>query len=558
MEGERAQRGTAAAGSGKAMRLRRQAVAAPHPRALPRPFARLQDEGGRSNKLVMVVAHPDARDLSVDVPLRFVLYYESGREVEQRDQAILNLCKPDYDPWVIPAGKGEVEVEFRLEKVSRRKDGQRFRVFVAPADPGDATPSDAEAAAAAMAVRGVQSIPICVMSKRRTGERIVSRRAPARVASSGSVGAGADDIEALHSEVQELQTSVANLRSTMERNFQSVMSMLQGIAAQSSSAAAAAAGRAHGYAPQGATGPQVAHSSAATHGHGYSSYHRAGPPGSQPELLFARSSLGSHVGGRLTVQPSGHVQAQQSNGHPVMAAHLSAPLSAMESMPVTSSAAYGAAPPLQGFLSSMHSGPIPADRSAPAVDPPSLGIHPAQHGPTQGPPGMDGASAISIAAAQLSAAASTTAAATAAASAAARAAAASSATADAAAGPRRSGRNSIKRERSAGVMSTGSIEHRAPTRRDEGFGTRKPGEAVGGAAAAAAAAAAEQDEEDEDDPAAVLSAAQSRAFAPVSGGAPSDLARVPSLSSQQIDHLPSGAWDTLQSHAPPGKRTRRG
>lgn len=136
----------------------------------------------------MVIRHPLGSDLTVDVPLTFELYYESGRVVEARDQNILNLCKPDYDPWTLPAGVGETEIEFRLEKVSRRKDGQRFRIAVRPGTPPEGVD------AALVAAEPVFSRPICVMSKRRTGERVVSRRAPARAAASSSYSPGGEDI----------------------------------------------------------------------------------------------------------------------------------------------------------------------------------------------------------------------------------------------------------------------------------------------------------------------------------------------------------------------------
>jgi hypothetical protein len=148
----------------------------------------VQDEGGRSNKLRMVVRHPLGSDLDVDVALEFELYYESGRIVEARDQNILNLCKPDYDPWTLQAGVGETEIEFRLEKVSRRKDGQRFRVAVRPAAPAEGATS------APLKAGEVFTRAICVMSKRRTGERVVSRRAPARAAAAASYSSGAEDI----------------------------------------------------------------------------------------------------------------------------------------------------------------------------------------------------------------------------------------------------------------------------------------------------------------------------------------------------------------------------
>jgi hypothetical protein len=63
-------------------------------------------------------------------------------------------------------------------QVSRRKDGQRFKVFVEPA------------AGAKSGLKGVFSGPICVMSKRKTGERVVARQI--KEESGAVVGAGGD------------------------------------------------------------------------------------------------------------------------------------------------------------------------------------------------------------------------------------------------------------------------------------------------------------------------------------------------------------------------------
>lgn len=76
----------------------------------------------------------------------------------------------------------DVVIEFRIEKVSRRKDGQRFRILVEPDYPATAKPKNA--------IAGVQSEPINVLSKRKTGERIVSRQAPATLAVHGLAGLG--------------------------------------------------------------------------------------------------------------------------------------------------------------------------------------------------------------------------------------------------------------------------------------------------------------------------------------------------------------------------------
>ena len=58
--------------------------------------------------------------------------------------------------------------------MSRRKDGQKFKLFVEPKIDEDTTPLRVPLA-------GVFSRAICVMSKRKTGERIVATALPPRV-----------------------------------------------------------------------------------------------------------------------------------------------------------------------------------------------------------------------------------------------------------------------------------------------------------------------------------------------------------------------------------------
>ncbi|CAE7845046.1 unnamed protein product, partial [Symbiodinium sp. KB8] len=115
------------------------------------------------------------------------LYYEGEKRVEDEDQDILNLVNPkDY---ALSSRETTVLISFRLEKVcalchctytaamphlhsplslqvSRRKDGQKFMVLVEPQYPDRYRPG----------IRGVFTNPVTVMSKRKTGERQVSRR----------------------------------------------------------------------------------------------------------------------------------------------------------------------------------------------------------------------------------------------------------------------------------------------------------------------------------------------------------------------------------------------
>lgn len=114
------------------------------------------------------------------VTLKVSLYYESDVRVEDKEQSILVLCKSEYSAYTLTPAKLEETIDFRIEKVSRRKDGQRFKVCVEP-DYSQAKPKG-------VVLQAVLSDPINVMSKRKTGERIVSRRAPPRASLPGFPG----------------------------------------------------------------------------------------------------------------------------------------------------------------------------------------------------------------------------------------------------------------------------------------------------------------------------------------------------------------------------------
>ena len=87
-----------------------------------------KDEGGKSNFLSATVALPSAYT-GPAVPLKASLYFECGRRVEEQDQDILSLLDYKYTPAVVAPNKPCV-IRYRLEKVSRRKDNQRFKMFV--------------------------------------------------------------------------------------------------------------------------------------------------------------------------------------------------------------------------------------------------------------------------------------------------------------------------------------------------------------------------------------------------------------------------------------------
>jgi len=162
------------------------------------------------------------------LPLKVDLYFESEQRVEDSDQSILNLLKSEYETYSLSPSEPTVTISFRLEKVSRRKDGQRFKLHVAP-DLDNMSPDACSAVAAsagspAAAKQGVFTTAVVVMSKRRTGERFVSRPRPPRsvdadstIGGMGTMGglfgppAGADALGGVPQQLHALQNSMDSL-----------------------------------------------------------------------------------------------------------------------------------------------------------------------------------------------------------------------------------------------------------------------------------------------------------------------------------------------------------
>ena len=109
-------------------------------------------------------------------------------------QNIFNLQGDKTEPCTLTPAHQSVTIRFRLEKVSRRKDNQRFRVQVEPLQsPG-----------ARMQLRGVMTRPICVLSKRKTGERMVAKRL-------------GDDTVLVRSEVKDRSLGNAEFRNALRQ-----------------------------------------------------------------------------------------------------------------------------------------------------------------------------------------------------------------------------------------------------------------------------------------------------------------------------------------------------
>ncbi|DBA03181.1 TPA: hypothetical protein N0F65_003901 [Lagenidium giganteum] len=127
-----------------------------------------KDEGGKANALSVEVSlleydengakirTPD--DQFVDIPLRVELRFESGKVVDPSEE-IFRFVGSGYDANVIRASDRKALILFRLEKVSRRKDGQRFKLLI-EADQEQCTANVSD-------LSGVFTNAICVLSKRK-------------------------------------------------------------------------------------------------------------------------------------------------------------------------------------------------------------------------------------------------------------------------------------------------------------------------------------------------------------------------------------------------------
>jgi hypothetical protein len=124
-----------------------------------------KDEGGKSSCLKFVVRLQGipAHEFE-DFALKASLYFESGEEVTED---LLTIVGNQYEPIMINEHDGQATICFRVEKVSRRKDNQRFKIFVEP---------DIKNYPLAKGIAGVFCDPIMVLSKRkgRSAERRAS------------------------------------------------------------------------------------------------------------------------------------------------------------------------------------------------------------------------------------------------------------------------------------------------------------------------------------------------------------------------------------------------
>lgn len=175
-----------------------------------------KDEGGKANHLSCTIGLA-APALPCPVPLKIDLYFESEQRVGDADQSILNLLKNKFERYQLTDDEPNVTINFRLEKVSRRKDGQRFKLHVQP--DVDSMPAEDAAALKALgkhATGGIFSRAIVVMSKRRTGERFVSRPRSNRHEADGAVPAAVlEMLQGMSGQIANLASSTESLRSLL-------------------------------------------------------------------------------------------------------------------------------------------------------------------------------------------------------------------------------------------------------------------------------------------------------------------------------------------------------
>jgi hypothetical protein len=165
-----------------------------------------KDEGGRGNVLRFTVGAPVR--LTERVRLGAQLMYEDGSLVEDAEETLTMVTQPGA--MALTPEMPEVTIEFRIEKVSRRKDGRRFCLQVAPMyDPGALRPRDGFFAP-------IVSQPINVLSKRKPGEREVTRvqRRPMVDAPDDS----AAHFKMLHGTMLQLQKTVDEVKALEKRN----------------------------------------------------------------------------------------------------------------------------------------------------------------------------------------------------------------------------------------------------------------------------------------------------------------------------------------------------
>mmetsp|Transcript_15246 Transcript_15246/g.18856 ORF Transcript_15246/g.18856 Transcript_15246/m.18856 type:complete len:332 (+) Transcript_15246:185-1180(+) len=124
-----------------------------------------KDEGGKSNHLTVVVLlslnkNPRDKITIGNVVVSPKLVYESGKEVEDADE-IFNILS--MEPQMVTSTNQPFKLDFRIEKVSRRKDGKKFKVRFDV----EAKKSNSASGYSLSGIDSVTTSAIVVLSKRK-------------------------------------------------------------------------------------------------------------------------------------------------------------------------------------------------------------------------------------------------------------------------------------------------------------------------------------------------------------------------------------------------------
>ncbi|OQR91952.1 hypothetical protein ACHHYP_04190 [Achlya hypogyna] len=186
-----------------------------------------KDEGGRANYLTVEISFVEFNARKepvrspawafVPVPLRVSLYFESGASrmasgfaqpsvgklVDDGDQDIFRFVGDEYDAIVIREDTRSATIHFRLEKVSRRKDGQRFKLKIEV---------DTEQCTANMDdLAPVYTTAICVLSKRKYPSQDAAPRKVPKLLMPESANA-----DSLRAQMQHLQGQTDRILTLLE------------------------------------------------------------------------------------------------------------------------------------------------------------------------------------------------------------------------------------------------------------------------------------------------------------------------------------------------------
>ena len=132
-----------------------------------------KDEGGKKNFLKTFVKYKSTskkKKFNKHIPMTATLYYESGMPVESNDQDILKVKDSEKKAGIMldpNKATGDI-IYFRIEKVSRRKDNQKFMLQLA-------VDQNYPGADEFKGIEPAMTCPINVLSKRKIPARLTGK-----------------------------------------------------------------------------------------------------------------------------------------------------------------------------------------------------------------------------------------------------------------------------------------------------------------------------------------------------------------------------------------------